>query len=194
MKNIKLKFIKPHASIDQFNEAEIPNFCVLTGLNGSGKSHFLEAIENKSISIIGIEQPRIAYFNYQSFQLENGAKYSGEQLSTERENAWAYFNQHFKNNIATWKTHLGDDYLKATTAAKKDKRSLWSINEPTVKKYKESIRNMFDAYAHRAGVHTHRILSLAQSLEYSIDEITHEAFLDSYKPIVLKKSFYLPAW
>ncbi len=50
---MKLEFIKKHKSIYQLESEELPSFIVLTGLNGSGKSHLLEAIENGSISVDG---------------------------------------------------------------------------------------------------------------------------------------------
>ena len=48
MKN-KLTFSTIYKSITQLSEIELPNLVVLTGRNGSGKTHLLEAIKNGSI-------------------------------------------------------------------------------------------------------------------------------------------------
>ena len=40
---MNLKFLEEHLSIKQFNDVELKDFTVLTGLNGSGKSHLLQA-------------------------------------------------------------------------------------------------------------------------------------------------------
>lgn len=52
--NVKLTFHKQHKSIKQLNTIELPDFTVLTGLNGSGKTHLLEAIEKEKIKVDGI--------------------------------------------------------------------------------------------------------------------------------------------
>ena len=45
----------------------LPNFCVLTGKNGSGKSHLLEAMANMGISTVmqdGVRQQRLKYIPF----------------------------------------------------------------------------------------------------------------------------------
>nr|WP_246739462.1 AAA family ATPase [Martelella sp. HB161492] len=43
-------FKQPHLSISAFPDIELPPFSVIVGLNGSGKSHLLQAIANGSVS------------------------------------------------------------------------------------------------------------------------------------------------
>jgi predicted ATPase len=52
---IALRFLKPHRSIFVLPSVELPDFAVITGINGSGKSHLLEAIKNGAIRIDGVE-------------------------------------------------------------------------------------------------------------------------------------------
>ena len=47
---VHLKFVQPHLSIRDFPEIDIPQLTVIVGLNGSGKSHLLQAIANGSVS------------------------------------------------------------------------------------------------------------------------------------------------
>jgi recombinational DNA repair ATPase RecF len=46
---MKLDFRKSHRSINSFSSVEIPNFSIIVGVNGSGKTHLLESIHNGSI-------------------------------------------------------------------------------------------------------------------------------------------------
>jgi predicted ATPase len=48
-----LIYQKDHLSITQFNPIDIPDFTILTGINGAGKSHLLQAIENRSVLVDG---------------------------------------------------------------------------------------------------------------------------------------------
>ncbi|MFS8182140.1 AAA family ATPase [Pseudovibrio denitrificans] len=47
--SVKLDFVKTHKSISSLKDVELPELAIITGENGTGKSHLLEAIENKSI-------------------------------------------------------------------------------------------------------------------------------------------------
>ena len=51
---ISLSFSEKYRSILIFPDTELPDFTVITGINGSGKSHFLEAIKNKAIKVEGV--------------------------------------------------------------------------------------------------------------------------------------------
>src|SRR4051812_18679818 len=54
---ISLTFSKPHRSIRALPEVTLPDFAVITGVNGSGKSHLLEAINNGSVVTPGVSIP-----------------------------------------------------------------------------------------------------------------------------------------
>ena len=65
---MKLKYIKDHKSIKNFVDVELPNFVVLTGVNGSGKTHLLEAIgDSVVLEVDGIENKDSVYFDYNDF-------------------------------------------------------------------------------------------------------------------------------
>lgn len=51
---IQLSFDQQHRSIKDLPATTLPAFCVLTGTNGSGKSHLLEAIEQGRVLVSGI--------------------------------------------------------------------------------------------------------------------------------------------
>lgn len=65
---MKLQYITPYLSIkDKFNSIELESFSILTGTNGSSKTHLLKAIENGNIEIEGVKKEEILYFDYTDF-------------------------------------------------------------------------------------------------------------------------------
>lgn len=48
---MKLKYAAAHLSITSFPEVELPDFTLITGLNGAGKSHLLNAIAQAKIKV-----------------------------------------------------------------------------------------------------------------------------------------------
>jgi energy-coupling factor transporter ATP-binding protein EcfA2 len=68
---MQLSFAANHISIRQFDPIELPNFVVLTGRNGSGKTHLLGAIKAGNCQIDSFQPYEIQYFNFQSFTVPN---------------------------------------------------------------------------------------------------------------------------
>ena len=68
---MKLSFAQPYKSIQDFNSVELPEFTVLTGVNGSGKTHLLEAIKrnNCRIQVQGKDVSDSILFNYLNFRI-----------------------------------------------------------------------------------------------------------------------------
>ena len=50
---ISLTFVKPHRSIRNLPSVNLPDFTVITGTNGSGKTHLLEAINSGAVAVDG---------------------------------------------------------------------------------------------------------------------------------------------
>lgn len=108
---MKLIFKEKHLSIDNFINVELPDFTVLTGINGAGKSHLLESIQQKKLIINGFENASIAHFNYDSFRLVKENVCTAHQISLERESAWKFFCQETQGQIGMWKRqYLGQKY------------------------------------------------------------------------------------
>jgi ABC-type uncharacterized transport system ATPase component len=99
-KTMKLYFLKGHKSISSFPEIELPNFVVLTGVNGAGKSHLLEAIENGSIQIDDIvvnNQTRpIRRFDWTNLIPQDTGAFAPYQITQERYGFWNEISQHIK--------------------------------------------------------------------------------------------------
>ncbi|MFZ4762586.1 MAG: ATP-binding protein [Alphaproteobacteria bacterium] len=62
-----LKLHEPHKSITAFGDVDLPDFTVITGLNGSGKTHLLEAITQRRIKSDELKSPPDHICDYKSF-------------------------------------------------------------------------------------------------------------------------------
>jgi len=65
--NITVTINQMYKSIPKGLQFQIPKFCILTGKNGSGKSHLLEAIANNSIAHISIDGKQITKIHHVGF-------------------------------------------------------------------------------------------------------------------------------
>lgn len=65
--SIKITINQKHKSINPPCEFELPTFCVLTGKNGSGKTHLLEAMSNRDKSQVNINGNLIQNVRYIGF-------------------------------------------------------------------------------------------------------------------------------
>ena len=186
---MQLQFNKPHLSIDQFEPIEISDFVVLTGVNGSGKSHLLEAIEKRHVTISGKEQAHVVLFNYETFKLENESAFNAHQLSTERESAWQFHQKQIKNNVQNWRSGLGANYEALKSSCKTEKKSFWSLTSDALKQYKQQFKIFFNSPNIKQNQQAQGIHSLAKNVPYSIDEIKHDDFIRLYKPFVIRNDF-----
>jgi energy-coupling factor transporter ATP-binding protein EcfA2 len=95
-----LSFNRKFKSITNFDTVKLPDFTVLTGVNGAGKSHLLEAIENGSISVEGIPQNQpqgphsIRRFDSNTLVPQDTGPFSSAQISQEQSNFWLEIAQH----------------------------------------------------------------------------------------------------
>ena len=196
---IKLSYKDQHKSITKFNPIELPQFTVLTGVNGAGKTHFLQAIAQGNVVIEETEDPHIVPFNYETFRLENESAFNAQQLFSERQAAWKTFNERIKNEITTWKNALEGNYAKFIEVANVRDKSLWGLTkkdfeeEDLFKKlawYKKQISDHFRKNNKlKDNTQAHEILVLKKKLPYSIDEIKEDDFLGLYKPFSFKNDF-----
>lgn len=93
---MQIKIDKKYRSIDSQSEFELPDFAVITGKNGSGKTHLLEAISRRNISTVEINGQIIQKVRYIAF---NGLNPNITEKCNEHEN-----NIHI-HDISTTYTH-----------------------------------------------------------------------------------------
>ena len=187
---MKLIFREKHLSISQFNPTELTDFTVLTGVNGSGKSHLLDAIEKRKVVIEGMDNERIVLFNYETFKLENESTFNAQQLASEREAALNYFNQQIRNNITSWRQPIGENYPNLKKTCADNKKKFWEITTvPELNQFKQNVKNYFSDPSIKSNPYSRGIYSMMLELPYSIDEIEKDDFLSLYKPYNLKNDF-----
>jgi len=186
---MRLVFGSKHISIDEFTPVEIPDFVVLTGVNGSGKSHLLEALENRHVTIDGMESAHIVRFNYETFRLENESAFNAHQLASEREQAWEFYKGNVEQSVKSWKEGLGDAYPSMRDACVKESARLLSLPKEPIKEYRRQFNKYFKRQNRLANAQAQGIYSLAKNLPYSLDEINHDDFVKMYKPYSFKNDF-----
>ncbi|HMI05371.1 MAG TPA: AAA family ATPase, partial [Pedobacter sp.] len=81
---MKLTFNSVYQSITSFDQTEISDFAVITGLNGSGKTHLLNAIHNGQISVSGIDVSEIIFYNYNDFTIHNADPGQDKQIQAKQ--------------------------------------------------------------------------------------------------------------
>lgn len=184
-----LNFRTPHLSITQFDPIEISDFAVLTGVNGSGKSHLLDAIEKRHVSIEGMDAANIVLFNYETFRLENESEFNGHQIAAERDGAWQYLQQQVLGNARSWRYGLGPAYDQLKSMCNESKINFLSLPNEYINDYRVNFTKFFNNPQTKQNPEAQAIRSLAYQIPYSIDEITYEEFLRLYKPFKLKNDF-----
>jgi predicted ATP-binding protein involved in virulence len=102
-KYMRLIFRKKYKSIDSFDPIDLPQFTVLTGVNGAGKSHLLEALELGHVSLEGIpaNDPNglrpTRRFDSTSLVPSDTGPFSSGQMVNEKSSLWSQVVQ-YKNS------------------------------------------------------------------------------------------------
>lgn len=90
---MKLSFRNPYLSITSLPECDLPKFTVLTGVNGSGKTHLMQAILNGHIAVSAISDhcTDVRYYDWNSLVPNNGGNYDSHGRSQSLYNAYNGF-------------------------------------------------------------------------------------------------------
>jgi AAA15 family ATPase/GTPase len=89
---MKLIFQRPYKSIKSLPIIELPDFVIITGVNGSGKTHLLQAISNSCVQIediIANSYPSpIRLYNWANLTPRDSSTISPSQLTQEMSSFW----------------------------------------------------------------------------------------------------------
>jgi len=131
---MKLSFNRSYKSVSRFESIELPKFTILTGVNGAGKSHLLEAIEGNHVSIEGItpNQPHgptpIRRFDWSTLVPQDTGAFSQAQISAEQTGFWNEVAQHRQQPIAALREQL--QRFNAPGLEKLNIKALMTLQEP----------------------------------------------------------------
>jgi energy-coupling factor transporter ATP-binding protein EcfA2 len=96
---MKLRLARSHHSIKTFPDIELPAFSLITGLNGSGKTHLLRAVEAGDIEVKGIPKEQIRFCTWSDLAPADASAFSSHVLGEERQNLYNSFEAR-RNKIA----------------------------------------------------------------------------------------------
>ncbi len=201
---MELKFIKPHKSIQQYKTVNLEDFTILTGYNGSGKSHLLESIKNGSSSIDNVPFSEVILFDYKTFYLENEQTFNNQQINQEKQNAWARLsgtvqNPNIKAQLQVFKNQLGTHNYDAIIQIANGRPFLsllkrdFNGNDVLFQFYNAYKNSFYNYFNNTHNVKTlpeiQGLKSLAQSIYKTLELLTEDEFYDNYKHISLKNDF-----
>ena len=86
-----LSLNQPFACIKSLNEFELPEFAVLIGKNGVGKTRLLSGIQDGSIAVSGLPREDIEFYNFTSFRSGDSGTGSWEASGFHRQVVERYF-------------------------------------------------------------------------------------------------------
>lgn len=195
---MNLIFKEKYLSIDKFKTIKFPNFTVLTGINGSGKSHLLESIQEKKTIIENYENANVIYFNYETFKLENETEYTDHQILSQKNEAYAFFERQIRRIILSAKIEfLGKKYEKIIDICTEKQKNLWLLSQEEIND--QHLYEGLQKYNHRILTFLNRnnqnnenspaILALWKSAKYCISDIEKAQFFAEYKPYSFKSDF-----
>ena len=201
--SLEIKFQSPHKSIKQLDPITLPDFTVLTGVNGSGKTHFLEAIKEGSLRVDGIENiAQISLFDHSSFRLPNEGVHGIDQVNSMKRQAWRLFNgekdtrEKVKEFIGQCKANFESRGVAIRDITRGEK-SVWLLapedfGQPDTYNnflalYKRPIDNFFSDQR-RANNEYQSIHRLIKALEYSADEIDEKTFYELHSVVQLRNN------
>lgn len=102
---MKIRVSQQHKSIPAGLEFYLPNFCILTGKNGSGKTHLLEAMANTTLCQIEIDDKvitNILHIGYNGLNPQIDERCDSNQLVQNATSRWHPINniiQQYKTNF-----------------------------------------------------------------------------------------------
>jgi len=193
--NIKLSLSAKYLSIRALEPIELPRFTVLTGLNGSGKTHLLEAIRAGNVKVDGIDQSSIHYFSYSDFLLTSNKAMTAQQIDAAQQMAWEALNGAGNAKVkSNWLGSGGKIYQSTFPAADcppENRNKIWSCDlamvDPSeaagIARYRKDIQSrLFENEHFRANAHFKLIEKALKKADLPIHEVSESMFRECFVP------------
>jgi energy-coupling factor transporter ATP-binding protein EcfA2 len=122
---LQITFGSSYLSIHSLPSVELPDFCLITGVNGAGKSHFLQALQAGNLRAdcapnqAPQNQTEIRLFDWNSLVPQDTGVFMSENLRNERVEAYNHLNgvraqpqftETLRNTLRQW--NLPDEYIR----------------------------------------------------------------------------------
>jgi len=205
---MKLEYKNDYQSIKKFDSIELPQFTILTGINGSGKTHLLKAIESGDAQIDSIEDTiDITYFDHIEFRVKNEGELNSFQLRQERKAVWDFFETSnltkfgiLKNQLKSIKSNsfpLIPDSEKIANISKQKNKPILSLTAEDVGEeslfeklmnYKKRYKELFSHPELIKQQNLSSIIFISKKYNSFLDEIKFDEFMNLFEPIFLKEN------
>ncbi len=200
-----IRFQSEFLSIKDFKEVRLPNFTVLTGLNGVGKSHLFNAILNGAVIIDNLDQKDISLFNNTSFTLNDEQPVLLSTLQGERQNVYSTIQNVFvtNHNLAS---QIRSEISIILSFLENTKRRFYDLTEtdfisagikeifPAYNNYRNNIKNISSNdynYNNNPNKTKPAIIRILREAHKPIEYLTKEDIDNIYVPISYTGNFLL---
>ncbi|MFR0675851.1 hypothetical protein ACLUUI_19270 [Enterobacterales bacterium AW_CKDN230030176-1A_HGKHYDSX7] len=175
---MQLEFREQYLSISAFDDIDLPKLTVITGINGSGKSHFLTALEEGKIAIKGSGSPLIARFTSESFKLEPERATNQIELHEQKEQVHSFIQStgHLfnLNNYG-----IPEDILADWEKIKPPLKDFTDIPEPwqsSIKAFRDNLTNQLE-FSYKNNPSASTAINLALSLNRNLLKLSKQEIL-----------------
>ena len=192
-----LKFLRRYKSIKEFNQIELNKLTILTGINGSGKTHLLEAIKDGASTIDDIPLNEVVYFNYNTFHAEKEGNFSSHGIIIDKQEVWDNFRYSGAGeSISTYKSQLKNDYSALLQLASDKGKPLLELSKEdfaqhmsVYDKYKNYKQQVLSVLNNRSQSESSGLRSIALKAKKSVDELSEIEFKELCYPINFGNAF-----
>ncbi|WP_415775306.1 AAA family ATPase [Shewanella oncorhynchi] len=182
---MQIEFINEYLSMSSFDAYEIPDFTLITGLNGSGKTHLLKAIQNGNIKLesndsSSIHNGEIAYFNYQTLGPNTIEEANSSSLlpyqtiliriTETRKNLINYIRYLFESN----KIEFSENYIDDVKLELNENISGLDININTLNNINISLKNQLSLFAQGIRENAKNSLDFSNLSDSELLNVDHE--------------------
>jgi ABC-type uncharacterized transport system ATPase component len=200
---MRLRHDSEYLSITPFASVDLTPFTLLTGSNGAGKTHLLQAIKNGRVCIEGVSPERIVFFDHSQFVLDDESQVSSKSLQEERKEIYDAIREQLtsRNFIAlireivevlgaiAYKKGMGFYDLSAEDLHKEGMAEFF----PAYQQYTTQVLELIDRLSEEtpASINRHALQRLCREIKKPLELLSREELDQWYTPRAYKNEFLI---